>query len=278
MSSITEIACFTEHHLTSQEIQSVFIDKFTCGAHYCRKLFQKGGVCIYVNNTIISTSLNLEVYCIDKEIEVCDVKFKLQCKEICILTIYRSPSGNFSNFINQLENIVHSLYNSKNDIIICGDMNVNYLEESSRVKQLNALLKTFNLDNVVTFPTRISRHSSTCIDTVFVDITRFNNIFVSPTHNGLSDHEGLVLTIDLPFTLIRKYQSYSYRKINTYTVADFLNQLSYVNWNEVFGGSNVNHIFNVFLNTYLRIFYSCFPLIHKQKKINSGNIKYQSFL
>jgi hypothetical protein len=136
-------------------------------------------------------------------------------------------------------------------------MNVNYLEESSRVKQLNALLKTFNLVNVVNFPTRICSQSSTSVDNVFIDINRFNNFFVSPIYNGLSDHEGQVLTIVLPFTLITEHQPYTYRKINTLTIADFLNQLSYENWDEVFGGSNLNHIFNAFLNSYLRIFNSC---------------------
>jgi hypothetical protein len=201
--------CLTEHHLPSQEIQSVCIDKFTCGAYYCRKLLQKGGVCRYVNKNITSSCLNLESYCNDRVTEVCGAKFKLQGKEMYLLTIYRSPSGNFTNFINQLENIVHSLYNPKNDLIICRDMNVNFLEESSRVKQLNALLKTFNLVTVVTFPTRICGHTSTSIDNVFIDTTRFNNFIVSPINNGLSDHEGQVLTIVLHFTLIREHQTYT---------------------------------------------------------------------
>jgi exonuclease III len=156
----------------------VCIDKFTCIAQYCRKLLLKGGVCIYVNNNLTSSCLNLEVFCRDKIIEVCGVKFKFQGRDIYLLTVYRSPSGNFNNFINQLENIVHSLYNIKHDLIICGDMNVNYLEESGRVKQLNALLKTFNLVNVVTSPTRTFGHSSTSIDNVFIDITRFSNFIV----------------------------------------------------------------------------------------------------
>jgi hypothetical protein len=81
--------------------------------------------------------------------------------------------------ILQFDNILHSFYNPKNDLIICGNMNVNYLEESSRVKQLNALLKTFNLVNVVTFPTRINGHSSMSINNVFIDTTRINGILVS---------------------------------------------------------------------------------------------------
>jgi hypothetical protein len=99
---------------------------------------------------------------------------------------------------------------------------------------------------------------------VFIDTTRFNNFIVSPINNGLSDHEGQVLTIVLPFTLIREHQTYTFRKINTFTVADFLNQLSYEYWEDIFGGGNVNHIFNTFLNSYLRIFNSCFPMVHKQ--------------
>jgi hypothetical protein len=78
------------------------------------------------------------------------------------------------------------------------------LEESGRVKQLNALLKTFNLVNVVTFPTRTCGHSSTAIDSVFNDITRFSNFIVSPVYNGLSDRDGQVLTIVLPTTIMRE--------------------------------------------------------------------------
>jgi exonuclease III len=125
---LPHILRFTKHHLTLQEIQSVYIDKFTCGAYYCRKQLQKGGVCIYVNNNIISSSLNLEAHCSDGVIEVCCVKFKFRGKEIYVLTVYRSPSGNFANFISQLEKIVHSFFSYKNNLIICGDMNLTSLK------------------------------------------------------------------------------------------------------------------------------------------------------
>jgi hypothetical protein len=94
-------------------------------------------------------------------------------------------------------------------------MNVNYLEESSRVRQLNALLKTYNLVNVVNFPTRICDQSSTSIDNVFIDISRYKNFTVSPVDNGLPDHEGQVPTLVLPLPQIIEYQFYTYRKINT---------------------------------------------------------------
>jgi hypothetical protein len=73
---------------------------------------------------------------------------------------------------------------------------------------------------------------------------------------------------------MRERYTQTYRKINTFAVADFLTQLSYENWDEVFGGSNVNLIFNAFLNSYLRKFNSCFPVVQKQKITKSANINW----
>jgi hypothetical protein len=50
------------------------------------------------------------------------------------------------------------------------------------------------------------------------------------------------------------------RKIDDNSINQFKFLLSYENWEEVFSDKNVNTIFNNFLNTYLRIFYTSFPL------------------
>jgi hypothetical protein len=50
------------------------------------------------------------------------------------------------------------------------------------------------------------------------------------------------------------------RKINEHTISDFFNKLSCESWNTIFNSEDVNDMFNSFLNIYLRIFYSSFPL------------------
>ena len=60
------------------------------------------------------------------------------------------------------------------------------------------------------------------------------------------------------------YQTYLKRNVNKYTIAEFQNSLSYESWEQVFDGNDVNKMFNSFLNTYLSIFHTTFPL----KKIN----------
>jgi hypothetical protein len=101
-----------------------------------------------------------------------------------------------------------------------------------------------------------------------------SNYSVLPLPNGISDHEGQLLTINLPSILMREQQIITYRKINKLAAADFQNHISYENWDETFGSNNYNLIFNSFLNTYLRIFNSCFQIVNKHRMTKSGNFSW----
>jgi hypothetical protein len=131
------------------------------------------------------------------------------------------------------------------------------------VKQLKALFNTFNLSSIINFPTRICASTSTAIDNIFIDISKYDYHTVSSLHNGLSDHEAQLLTIVSPLKRKNEFQTYSYRKIDNCTAAEFMLRLSDESWDEIFGGKDVNLIFNSFLNTYLRIFNASFPIIKK---------------
>jgi len=48
---------------------------------------------------------NLEKDCIDQDIEICKLKVKLNTIYVCIIAIYRAPSGNFNQFINKLDTL-----------------------------------------------------------------------------------------------------------------------------------------------------------------------------
>jgi hypothetical protein len=47
--------------------------------------------------------------------------------------------------------------------------------------------------------------------------------------------------------------------------------LGYETWEQVFDGNDVNEICNSFLNTFLRIYYSSFPLIWVKNKMNQNS-------
>ena len=72
---------------------------------------------------------------------------------------------------------------------------------------------------------------------------------IKPFLNRLSDHDGQILSLlNLPIP----YNNINYiytRRFDNNTPADFQLQLSYEQWDDVFGNNNVNETFNNFLNT-----------------------------
>jgi hypothetical protein len=65
--------------------------------------------------------------------------------------------------------ILQKLYNNNYNIVICDDVNANYLIDNNRKSQLDAVLHSYNLAGIVKFPTRIGLISHTAIDSVFID-------------------------------------------------------------------------------------------------------------
>jgi hypothetical protein len=88
---------------------------------------------------------------------------------------------------------LQKLYNNKYNIVICGDVNVNYLMDNNRRSQLDAVLHTYNLMGIVEFPTRCGLNSQTAIDNDFIDISTIGNYELYPLINGLSDHNAQML-------------------------------------------------------------------------------------
>ena len=242
------VLCLTEQHLEDYELLNMHIPKFKLGAEYCRKSLKQGGVCIYVHESLKYTNINLQKFCNEQNIELAVIQLKTQKGKKIIICIYRTPTGNFESFINNLEATLSSVYKNTTEFIICRNSNINYLEPNDKKDKPNNLLNTYNLIDIVTFPTRIGNNSATLIDNIFID--NRSNYTITPCTNGLSDHEGLVLTLIMDnVNLKNNRMNYIHARIyNNNAIAEFQLQLSYEYWDDVFGKNCVNEIFNNFLN------------------------------
>jgi exonuclease III len=149
-------------------------------------------MCIFVNNKLTCSEVNIQKYCTDYDIEACALKIYLNKTALYILTVYRSPAGDFKKFIENLDNILIFLTNTKTEVIVCGDINVNYLINNNKKYQLNSILNSFNLFDIVDFPTQ---NASSIIDNIFVDYNRLEDYSIAPVYNDLSDYDGQFLTI-----------------------------------------------------------------------------------
>ena len=214
---------------------------------------------IYVTKGIPHTSIDLEQFISEKNFEICALKFQILSKSFIILCIYRSPSGDFTYFLNQLECILTTLFTQSTNIILCGDLNTNLLDNDSKSLLLQSLLASYNLFNTVFFPTRIGNNSSSLIDNIYIDTNRFT-FTVCPLINGLSDHDGQLIHLTSIHYPNQKQPFIYRRKSDNIAIQKFADLLSYENWDDVFQGSDVNEIFNNFHNTYLRIFNISFPI------------------
>ena len=162
---------------------------YSLGASYSRKTFFKG-VSIFVYRDLKYNTIKIDEYNIDKDIEACAIQLDSTLIKLCILAVYRSPKGDFTIFHKQLDLILQKLYNNKYSILIYGDINVNYLIDTNRRSQLDAVLHFYNLMGIDEFPTRYGLISQMAIDNVFIDTSTFGKYELYPSVNGLSDHDA----------------------------------------------------------------------------------------
>jgi hypothetical protein len=155
-----------------------------------------------------------------------------------------------------MDNILNSLHNHESKFTICGDININYLGTNIKEKQLDNLLTTYNLTCSEYFPRRIANNSITLLDNIFVDNRR--KCTIQLCINWLSDHDAQLVTLHNFFLPINNINPSYIRNINKNTIAEFQFQLSWEQWDNTFRNNHVNKMFNSFLNTILRYFYSSF--------------------
>ena len=144
-------------------------------------------------------------------------------------------------------------------LIICGD--INYPIESKEKQELNNILNLYNLASVINIPTRVKNNLTSAID-IFVDTTQFGMHTMGSTVNGLSDHNAQMLELHVVNLNSERnnYKTVTIRNTNFNSMNEFKDKLSSELWQDVFenDSTDVDSIFNSFLNTYLQISYSCF--------------------
>ncbi|KAJ8704323.1 hypothetical protein PYW08_013047 [Mythimna loreyi] len=86
-----------------------------------------------------------------------------------------------------MEDVLSKFAGCNKSIVICGDFNINILENNSNSSRFLNLFKSFNLSNVFTEPTRVTPTSATCIDNIFCNCDYLDKAIVNYLP---SDHSG----------------------------------------------------------------------------------------
>ena len=105
---------------------------------------------------------------------------------------YRPPGGS-AQYFNDVCDMIDRVADSRSDIYLLGDMNIDWLASNcSSRKKLASLSKACNLSQIVSIPTRVVTNdvgctSSTCIDHIYTNVPEHCSKPI-PLPVGFSDH------------------------------------------------------------------------------------------
>ena len=114
------------YHQKYLQLKKFHIANYNLGAHYCRRRWRRW-CCYFCPYSLRFTNIDITQRFKHQDIEICALKLSFGMQNICILTLYRALSGNFSTFLLQLDTVLQSLYTPRLHFIICGDININYI-------------------------------------------------------------------------------------------------------------------------------------------------------
>lgn len=137
-----------------------------------------GGVALYINSSLpyavrndvtISTewceSLFVEVPSDYTSRDIVPHK----TKSILVGIIYRSPQNKKEHFLAELERVLCSYRDSKTQIIIMGDINIDVSQNDSSSFNYIDLLTSQGLEQLIKSPTRISSSKRSILDHIIID-------------------------------------------------------------------------------------------------------------
>jgi hypothetical protein len=115
--------CLTEHYTTEHNLLLIYLENYTVAANYSRINCTRGGACIFVRNDMTPDTLSL-VW--KKFLEPCSMKINHVKFNWIVIWLYRSPSGNFVQFLHFLHLMLKSFYTPGLQLTFCG----NFLTDS----------------------------------------------------------------------------------------------------------------------------------------------------
>lgn len=208
-----------------------------------------GGVGLYIKNQFIYDILRGESVDVVEHLWV-----KLECgaKTLIIGTVYRPPNANNNEFISYLEDMLIDFFTQNSEIICFGDININLIDnDSSQTIQFQNVIKTFNLEQIISVPTRISCTSSTLIDVICCNTEYVQDSGVKDI--SVSDH--FLVYVVLKYIERKPSQTpIKYRNFKNMNLTNFQSDLESAPWDLIFGMDDIDEKVTFLTDLILRLF------------------------
>ena len=118
------------------------------------------------------------------------------------MCVYRSSDGDFSTFLRSLESVVQKVQTRNKRLMLCGDWNINLMQESVRLHDVQELLSLHNLVNTVRFPARATKVIVSLIDVIITNKHSVGEL-ARVMDLGYSDYKTQIMQLNVK-TIVRK--------------------------------------------------------------------------
>ena len=229
-----DIICVSESKLnetTTDNIEIIGYEK----PFYTNSKTAFGGTVIYTAN-----SLNA--------IERKDIHFKMDLVEstwieldtqnrnkIIIGCVYKHPSANLNEFHSEMESIMKQFNDNKKQVFILGDINIDLLKYNIHTPTEDYVDMVFsnNFLPLITKPTRITDHSKTLIDHIYMNTQNDLGIVITGILKfDISDHLPVFCTVNV--SPKRNDDTFVFRDYKKFNIDHYKHDLESVNWTNLF--------------------------------------------
>lgn len=246
--------------MSSDELNRFNLNGYELSSVYARQKYRNGGVLIMSKLGLKWKQVNygkIELLKEEKLFEFCCSKCTIDREDILVVGIYRSPSSDVKEFLNRLGMLFEFLLSINRKFVIAGDLNINILESNTNSKDFKNLLKSYGLNFLVDFPTRVTAVSETAIDNILTNIS-INELKITGIITELSDHDGQILEINFFKNLLKnKHIFKKTRHFSNENLNLFYKMLQKESLNEVYLAS-VEQKYNLFHDRLMHYFNLCF--------------------
>ena len=239
----------------------------------------KGGVCVFINNKLGRTARNFEFEftktceCATCEVESLCLTFQMFDLNFCVYAVYRHPKGNKKHFIKDLKLSLEKIDNKYITYLI-GDININLIsfESSQDHGDYASMLFSQSYMPLITFPTRITPHSATLIDHIFIKSPN-NKASLLPMagilYCNISDHLACFTSMKTK-KVMNNTNRPKVRLFGQNQCNNFVEKMNNFDWNNLF--SDGVDWYHEFISCVINFYHSSFPLVTLSKKRSKDKV------
>ena len=227
-----DFLCFSESKITSgiEPIIDISIEGYQTPVGMPTKA-SKGGVLLYAKEGINFRPRNDLVIESDNFLESVFIEVYDDKKKFIVGTVYRHPSMNIQEFMNDhLNPLTCKLGKENKPVYLCGDWNINLINYATHKETLYFVdtMMSALLAPVITTPTRLNDNGGTLIDNIFTNDIEEDRICGNLAAN-ISDHLPSCMLLPKPLKKELKKEKFVRDKKN-FNKAAFAHDYSLIDW------------------------------------------------